>query len=541
VVGISKQSHSRADITNLHEGHATANLNISSSGLQFSPPSIVIDRLYIEGGMHVIGGMNVRLNQKDPPAKINRDQHVSAQLKLVLQHPFAFYDVTTRVSWLVDGVSALLHLVRISLHRDATDDESTYDEWVFDSAKIDERWKSCNGRSAALDILKSLDLRDLPVYVKGQAIVDGQKVKQFSTFGDRVDKVLHIMEVLIDRERDVASRDGVKVPQTRNRHSHIAGFDILDLTDQTRPVESRTAQLSQSGHGWSDMFQQLRVITVFGRDFGELIRPDDCTQVCADWQTVPVGQDYMAVTISTLKLLHKRHITDLIPDLGKGELAGNVLWASSCPPMEACGCVSGGTSRKHREAAQFLYRKSIWTSSRKPKNAEPVDVAGLDPAGAVIFANTGSPNHDRAKNGTSIAQNIVRMVSSGSSSGSLRQTTSHAASASTSAHTDSLLNVLSPSITNTTRSSTSNNMVSSTASDPSAMTTSTTPSTVPPVLDNATPPTASNATTPAITDATGFGVPEGGSSGTQQHANETSDLKRKRRMRKWTKLATSYL
>ena len=489
----------------------------------------------------MVGGMNVRLNQKDPPAKINREQHISALLKLVLQHPFAFYDVATRVSWLVDGVSALLHLVRISLHRDATDDESTYDEWVFDSTKLDERWKSCNGRSAALDILKSLDLRDLPVYVKGQAIVDGHKVKQFSTFGDRVDKVLHMMEVLIDRERDVASRDGVKVPQTRNRRGHIAGFDIVDLTDQTRPVESRIAQLSQSGYGWSDMFQQLRVITVFGRDFGELIRPDDCTQVCANWQTVPVGQDYMAVTTSTLKLLHKRHIPDLIPDLGEGELADNVLWASSCPPMEACGCVSGGTSRKHREPAQFLYRKSIWTSSRKPKNADPVDVAGLDPAGAVIFANTGSPNRNRVENGTSIAQNIVRMISSGSSTGGLRQTTSHSARASTSAPSDSLLNVPSPSATATTRSSTSNNMVSSTASDPSATTASTTPSTVPPVPVNATPPTASNATTPAMTDATSLGVPESGSSGTQQHAHKTSDVKRKRSIRKWTKLARSRL
>jgi hypothetical protein len=459
---------------------------------------------------------------------------------MVLKHPFAFYDVTARRSWLVDGVSALLHLVRISLHLDANDDESTYDEWVFDSAKLDERWNRCNGRSAALDILKSLDLRDLPVYVKRQSVVDGQKVKHFSTFGDRVDKILHLLEVLIDRERDLASCDGVKVPQTRDRHRNITGFDILDLTEQTRPVESRIAPLSKSGYGWSDMFPHLRVITIFGRGFGELIRPDDRTQACTDWQAVPVGQDYMAVTTSTLKLLHKRHLTALVPNLSEGELTGNTLWASSCPPLEACGCVTGRPVRKHLDPAQFLYCKSFWTSSRKPKNANPVDIPGLNSAGAVIFSNTGSSGRNHRNNSNSVTQEIVYPVSSTSSSGHLGQTSSLSASASNAAHTDSSVNVLSPSVTNTTTSS-APNMAPSTTSGPSATTASTTLSTVPPVMGSATMPTATSAATPSTTNAVGPEVANSGLSGNHQDANEVSNGKKKKRRRKWTNLVRSQL
>lgn len=46
-------------------GHPQADLNISPSGTLPSPSYTVIDRLYIEGGMYVIGGLNARINQRE--------------------------------------------------------------------------------------------------------------------------------------------------------------------------------------------------------------------------------------------------------------------------------------------------------------------------------------------------------------------------------------------------------------------------------------------------------------------------------------------
>lgn len=468
--------------------------------------------------MHVIGGMNVRINQKDPPAKVNRDQHVSGRLKMVLGHPFAFYDITTQRTWLVDGVSALLHLVRISLHLDATDDESTYDEWVFNSAKLDERWNHCNGRSAALGILKSLELRNLPVYVERHSFVDGQLIKHFSTFGDRVDKILHLMEVLVDRERDLESCDGVRVPQTLSRQRQVTGFDIMDLTNQTRPIESRIAPLSQSGYGWSDIFPHLRVITIFGSDFGELIRPNECVHACRDWQTVPYGQDYMAVTTSTLKLLRERHIMALCSGLRDGELTDTTLWASSHPPLEPCGCLAGGVLQKHLDPIQFLYSKSpsIWHASRKqPKNAYPVDIARLDPAGALIFSNTGSPSRNHRNSSSLAVRRQTNLVSPASSSGGLGQRSSLSASASNTAHTDSSVNVLSSSASSATAPSTPNNMFSSMASGSAGISIST------------TLPSTANATGPGSIAINGI-VSED-----QQDSDGAGDTKKRKRRRTW--------
>jgi len=83
--------------------------------------------MYIEGGMYVIGGVNFRPNHKEQPVKLHRERDYPELLQMVSAHPIAFYDVADRRAWLIDGASALLYLVRISLYLDATDPESTYD------------------------------------------------------------------------------------------------------------------------------------------------------------------------------------------------------------------------------------------------------------------------------------------------------------------------------------------------------------------------------------------------------------------------------
>lgn len=374
--------------SNSFQGHMTANCAISESRLRPSPSSLIIDRMYVEGGMHIIGGLNILPNQKEQPIKLQRERDYPELLQMVAAHPVAFYDVAERRAWLVDGASALLYLVRISLHLDETDPESTYD-WVFDSTKIQDTWNGCSGRIAALKTLKSWDHRNLPVYVKGQSTQDGQVVRTFSTFGDRVDKILHWLEVLIDRDVHLASQDGIKVAQTLDRRKNISGFDLLDLIKPLGPIGTRIAPFDSWGDGWIDLFPSIGVTTIFGNGFGDLIRPDNPGQVCADWKSVPVGQDYMTASVSTLKMIHEKRLRRLTPTLRTGELTSNILWTSPCHPFKSCTCVEAELTdkQKHTDPVQFLVSRKSWNPSRKPKDSAVVDMQTLDAAGAVVFAN----------------------------------------------------------------------------------------------------------------------------------------------------------
>lgn len=314
--------------------------------------------MYIEAGMYVIGGANSRVNHKERPVKLHRAGHYPDLLQMVTAHPVAFYDVEGRRVWLVDGASALLHLTRISLYLDATDPESPYD-WTFDETKLCDAWTGCNGRIAALNTLKNWEHRALPIFVTKQTNVGGQIVREYATFEDRVMQILHWFEVIIDRDVYLASEGGIKIRQTMDRHKCISGFDILDLLKPLGPIGTRVAPLSRTGGGWADLFPATGTTTIFGRGFGELIRPNDNTQICTEWKTVPTGLDIMAATTSTLKMIYEKRLRRNSPNLREGELTDNLLWSSSSDPLKRCGCITSTTTGKeeHVHPLQFLTSK----------------------------------------------------------------------------------------------------------------------------------------------------------------------------------------
>lgn len=376
-------------MTDFTQGHPAANCSVSASRLQPSPSSIVIDRLYIEGGAQIVGGITLRPNQKEQPIKLHRERDYPELLETIAAHPVAFYDVTDRRAWLIDGASALLYLVRISLHLDAKNTESTYD-WVFDASKFEYNRAGSNGRIAAIKTLKSWSNRDLQLYVKKQTTNNnGDVIQEFSTLGDRIDKILHWLELLMDRDVYLALRDGITVSQTLDRRRSISGYDLLDVIKPPGPITTRATHLLSSGDGWFDLFPTIRATTILGRDFGNLILPDEPNQICANWRSIPTGLDYMTVSMSTLKMVYDKRIQTSATTLNKGEITKNILWASPCPPFRPCYCIQGtnGGKQKHLDPVQFLISRKSWIPTPKPKDETLVDIDTLESTGAVVFAN----------------------------------------------------------------------------------------------------------------------------------------------------------
>lgn len=366
-------------------GHKTANKSIRPSGLPPCPASVVLDRIYIEGGTPVTGGLNVKINQKEQLTKLGRGSDYATSLGWISMRPIAFYDVSDERAWLVDGASALLHLVRVSLYLDEVSIRCPYD-WVPDwQTKLVDTFDDCDGGLAAFRTLKSWDNRNQPIYIKKQTkLPDGEIIREYATFEDRVSEIMHSLEVLIDREVHLSFQGGIRISQTLDHRKFISGFDVHDMFER-RPIHSRVKYFNSWGTGWYDFLPAVGALTFFGTGFGDLIRPDLPHEVCAAWQRVPTGKDYMAATVTTLKVTCQEHLSSMHLGHGISPIAGKMCWVSYSHPSKTCGCLrsSPSTIRDHMDPVQFLIsRRLMW----KPRGSEPIDIDTVKEKGAVVFA-----------------------------------------------------------------------------------------------------------------------------------------------------------
>jgi hypothetical protein len=300
----------------------------------------------------------------------------------------AFYDVADCKAWLVDGASALLHLVRISLYLDETDPESCYD-WRFDKTKLRENWPGATGRHAAMKTLSCWANLLLPVYVKDQVSPAGAAVEEYSTFQARVEKILHSLEILVDVQTYFASTEGIKIYQNIYLHKTISGFDILDFLQPLGPIGTRVKKIDFWGDGWMDLLPAAGIVTIFGEGFGELIRPENAQDICSTWQSIPSGEEYLISTVSTLELLQNR-LERNVSHSETGNFTDKISWRSSPHTRAPCKCADFRGRGKHREQCPVPVHFLVSKSSLRKWNAKaliPVDINALDANGAVVFAN----------------------------------------------------------------------------------------------------------------------------------------------------------
>ncbi|KAM0195699.1 hypothetical protein ACHAPI_006251 [Fusarium lateritium] len=376
-------------------GNPHANVDIKAAGLPRSPASLRIDKLYIEGGATVIGGFMMDINKKDQPFWLQREKDYPDLLNWVKLRPIVFYDVEERRAWLIDGASALLHLVCISLHLDTTDPESAYD-WVYDSSKLKDKWPDVGGRQAAVNTLKNWDNRALGLHIIGKRPdANGVLVPEYSTFEDRVKKILHSIEILIDQQEKAASQDGFRISQTWDPRRDIIGFEVMDLIGPSGPIYPRVQRINSWGHGWTDLVPSIGLTTIFGRGFGDLIRADEPGELCPNWRFVPSGKDFLVASVSTIQMLYEKRLLKLEPGRSEDEIARRVTIVAAKEAANPCNCLKqqGSNSNHlavtecHHKPVQFL-TKRWWLLGALPNGLVPVRLGSLPVRGAVILGHT---------------------------------------------------------------------------------------------------------------------------------------------------------
>ncbi|KAI0384641.1 hypothetical protein F5Y04DRAFT_247451 [Hypomontagnella monticulosa] len=386
-----------ANVTNF-TGSRTANYSIGWSGLRQPGSICAFDRVTIAGGMFLTGGISAAIGKRDKAVHIGSRDDYTMRLKWIAKQFVVLYDVRDRRAWLVDGASALLHLVRAPLRHDSIDIEAFRALFLYDESALQEAPLIDTGKEASINVLTNKDNLKLPIYAKPDSSKEEITINELGTSSrvlsstktnyclkDRIEDTCEILEQIMAHQADVATENGVGFRIKCSARRQLEGFDFMDIATDESPLRPRAATLQGSGRGWVDFTRALHAITLFGTGFGELIQPiqegaTKCTSCYAN-VGVPKGQDFLAVCVSELQeILKKRGSNHTSP----WRLVEDVYWHTPDQTFEPCQCAKSSTAKRDR--VQVLLPAAfpkLWGRSLK----SPCSLQST-PHGALLFGHS---------------------------------------------------------------------------------------------------------------------------------------------------------
>jgi nucleoside phosphorylase len=289
------------------------------------------------------------------------------QLRWIARQFVVLYDVADRRAWLVDGASALLHLVRTSLTNNWND--GFKDDFIFKWEMIKEASPSATGQSAAISVLKDSANKGLQLYSSSNY-----------RFIDRVEHIRHTLEQVLTHQAQVNLERASGLRLTHTPQTCLEGYDFMDIAMEEDHFGAHMTQVQVAGTGWTNITRAIHAVTLFGNGFGELITPSNIVSVCPSWAEVPKDQEYLTVCVPILQeILKKKGNTGCHP----WRVAEDLFWYTPDITFETCHCAQApaGTSCNR---AQFLLHKQQFRSKEKSISSP----TGLEANGAVIFGFT---------------------------------------------------------------------------------------------------------------------------------------------------------
>ncbi|RAH76927.1 hypothetical protein BO86DRAFT_235955 [Aspergillus japonicus CBS 114.51] len=234
------------------------------------------------------------------------------KMKWLFQKYVVLWDETDQRGWLVNGASALLHLVRASIYEDrresALEPARRLHEDQLHEAKQPYQWDS------AFQLLVHPINRKIHISGSGENLI---------TFQNRAEDYFTLLEQAIDIRLRAAKRHNPAGIQPR---SLLDGWDIRDLIRENDRIHLRQTVLPYEGRSWVDLTRSIYAVTLFGRGFGDIIQPANWPQPFARWDTVPTGRFYLTASARDIKNIAE---VNGDPDSNPVRLTRDLLWCST--------------------------------------------------------------------------------------------------------------------------------------------------------------------------------------------------------------------
>lgn len=222
------------------------------------------------------------------------------------------HDIEVRKAWLVDGLSALLHLVRAYL---------TYNHHQNDyaTARLSEPEElqakgGYSGRKVAFETLSDIQNMKLRLYRRTSTFVEGKPDddSDYYCVGDAIKYILHVLEQIIDHHADERAESSVGYRVRKSPWRRLEGFDFMDIAAKSNLIWPRSTALYSDSEGWVGLTRAIHAVTLFGKGFGELLEPiceGEYQNRCANchWNSlVPTNRDILAISMDELERIVER-------------------------------------------------------------------------------------------------------------------------------------------------------------------------------------------------------------------------------------------
>ncbi|KAK6828387.1 hypothetical protein PG987_011728 [Apiospora arundinis] len=365
-------------------GTSMAEYKISRSQLPRPKAGCALEKIEVSGGQFVTGTAAFAIGRREKPCIITRHGYFK-KLQWISSKYVVFWDDVEKRGWLVNGASALLHLLQATIQHSRDIFQS---EFLMKPGDLDEDIAATDYQRA-LRILTKKENRAIRLYMdrteETSHQIGGNEARSSSDkyycLQDEVEHLYNTLEVLIDYQAETESRSGMKIDPRPRRY--LEGWDFTDIVSDGDPFFPRVATLSYFGKGWVDLTRSIRATTIFGRGFGELMQPKLAAgKACPLWTTVPCGSYYLAAGVSDVKKIIERYDGDI--GVNPIKICDGILWPVKPGGFRSCPCASADGKEKHHEPVQALLPANFLM---KLKQRAPVELANK---GAVIFGQSRS-------------------------------------------------------------------------------------------------------------------------------------------------------
>ncbi|KAG8531715.1 uncharacterized protein KY384_003347 [Bacidia gigantensis] len=306
-------------------GSPHASYSITPCNLERAHAGCVLEKVTIGASKYITGSVTVAIGKKDKAIRIPARDDYMRKLMWISKKFVVLFDVKNKTAWLVDGASALLHLVRSSISH-LRDDRDFGEHCLFRWSDMKESFEPCSGSKAAKFVLLDEHNMQQKLFKRPVEKWEEQSIKSSGEitsvtrtkttsvrFSDKVEHIYQVLEEIVAAQDAVASEDGYAIQFRGSPRRRLEGFDFAHIAEDQDPLYPHVHMLQDLGTGWVDFVRSLQVITLFGNDFGDLILPVNAGSLCTPWTKVPSGKDLLSVSISTAgeKIQRNRNGVDI--------------------------------------------------------------------------------------------------------------------------------------------------------------------------------------------------------------------------------------
>jgi nucleoside phosphorylase len=299
---------------------------------------------------------------KDTPRHVSHESDYIPRLESLHRRFVLLWDEQDKRGWLVNGTSALLHVLRASLKHSTKG--PLRNRLVCRSEHLRESNEPLEV-DTAIDVLANEANFNLQLY-------DGDK---HTLLKGQIEHFCCVFEKLFDYQRDAMGDIGKTLCKTPR--GSLEGWDFEDLVKKEEQLYPCASRIESAGKGWVDFTRSISAVTVLARDFGEMIKPGG-DGFCHHWGELPKGLYYIASALRDLEGLTRRYSRGANNVV---QVSESLVWHTPTTCFAACEC-HGMIHGNRCEPVQTILPAQL-SGTTRPRDRQ-FERRG---AGAVIFGH----------------------------------------------------------------------------------------------------------------------------------------------------------